>query len=204
MDMAEVLKQRRAELGISQTTLGEMAGVNVRQIARYESAEQQPVLNVAVRLAEALQISLAELAGQITHGLELGGEWHAGWQIWRKGDERIDIQEVQAIQHGQHLQLTADRTHPVDQGGYAWVGELRIWDNEVLMGWYRGADGAVRSKGVFYFVLHPQGTEATGRWTGMSMDGNILTGHAALSRNPETTQTIMQTLTNQNHQQEQP
>ena len=40
------------------------------------------------------------------------------------------------------------------------------------MGWYRGADGGVRSKGVFYFVLAPQGTEAIGRWVGMSMDGS--------------------------------
>jgi len=194
MDMADVLKTRRAELGLSQAGLAEAAGVNVRQIARYEGGEQQPALNVAVRMAEALQISLEELAGQIVHGLDLGGEWHAGWQIWRGGEESHAIQEVTANQHGQHLQLTAERTHAVEEGGYNWVGELRIWDNEVLMGWYRGADGGVRSKGVFYFVLAPQGTEAIGRWVGMSMDGNILTGNASLARSADRTEQILQEL----------
>ena len=145
MDMSEVLKGRRAELGMSQAGLAETAGVNVRQIARYESGEQQPVLSVAVQLAEALSISLAELAGQIVSGRDLGGEWYAGWQTFKDGVQRLAIQEVTAHQHGQHVQVSAERTVPVEEGGYNWAGEFRVWDNEVLMGWYRGADGSVRS-----------------------------------------------------------
>ena len=30
-------------------------------------------------------------------------------------------------------------------GSYRWRGELRLWDNEALMGWYRSTDAAVRS-----------------------------------------------------------
>jgi len=36
---------------------------------------------------------------------------------------------------------------PEDEGRYYWSGELRLWDNEILMGWYAAADGSVRSKG---------------------------------------------------------
>jgi hypothetical protein len=44
---------------------------------------------------------------------------------------------------------------PEDEGRYYWSGELRLWDNEILMGWYAAVDGSVRSKGTMYFVLHP-------------------------------------------------
>lgn len=192
VDMSEVLRSRRAELGISQADLAKAAGVNVRQIARYESGEQQPVLSVAVQLADALSISLAELAGQIVHGLDLSGQWRAGWQTYRDGTERHAIQEVDAHQHGQHLQLTAKRTAPVEEGGYDWFGELRVWDNEVLMGWYRGADGGVRSKGTMYFALNTAGTQGTGRWVGMSYDGAVITGAASLARNTDDAEKLLQ------------
>jgi hypothetical protein len=38
--------------------------------------------------------------------------------------------------------VTADDQPDADEdGGYLWRGEPRLWDNELLMGWY----GAVRS-----------------------------------------------------------
>jgi len=61
--MADVLRQRRAELGMSQVDLAAAAGVDKRQIRRYEAGEQQPVLSVAVAIANALKISVGELAG---------------------------------------------------------------------------------------------------------------------------------------------
>jgi hypothetical protein len=52
-------------------------------------------------------------------------------------------------QRGDVLDVTAETrgTQGLDEGGYLWRGELRIWDNEVLMGWYVATEGAVRSKG---------------------------------------------------------
>jgi transcriptional regulator with XRE-family HTH domain len=38
MDMAEVIRRRRAELGLSQADLAKAAGVDTRQIRRYSSA----------------------------------------------------------------------------------------------------------------------------------------------------------------------
>jgi hypothetical protein len=45
------------------------------------------------------------------------------------------------------LQLNAERAVPVAEGSYRWRGELRLRDNEALIGWYRSTDAAVRSKG---------------------------------------------------------
>ncbi len=75
MDMPDVIRTRRAALGLSQTELAKAAGLNVRQTARFEAGEQQPVLSVAVALAEALDISLNQLAGQIDDELSLSGFW---------------------------------------------------------------------------------------------------------------------------------
>ena len=58
---------------------------------------------------------------------------------------------------------------------------MRVWDNEVLMGWYVADEGAVRSKGALYFVLHQHGIHMTGRWVGLSYDGPIITGWGAIA-----------------------
>ena len=185
MDIGDVIKARRTELGMSQAQLAEAADVGTRQIARYESADSEPGLGVALRLAEALGISLTHLAGQIRTGLDLGGTWWAGWQNHRDGEEWIAVQRVESVQTGDLLALTAERSRPVDEGGYSWNGELRLWDNQVLIGWYRAADGAVQSKGSLYFALHTQGVSADGRWVGLSYDGQVVTGHATLCRDQD-------------------
>jgi transcriptional regulator with XRE-family HTH domain len=61
MEMSEVIRRRRAELGMSQADLGAAAGVDARQIRRYEAGQSQPALSVAVAIADALGISLEEL-----------------------------------------------------------------------------------------------------------------------------------------------
>ena len=185
MDIGDVIKARRAEIGMSQAQLADAAGVGTRQIARYESGDSEPGLGVALRLAEALRISLTHLAGQIRSGLDLSGEWWAGWQNRRDGEEWIAVQRVDAVQTGDLLAISAERSRPVDEGGYNWNGELRLWDNQVLIGWYRAADGAVQSKGSLYFALHRQGVSADGRWVGLSYDGQVVTGHAALCRDQD-------------------
>lgn len=44
------------------------------------------------------------------------------------------------------------------------------------MGWYVADEGAVRSKGTMYFVLHQHGLHMVGRWVGLSYDGPIISG----------------------------
>jgi transcriptional regulator with XRE-family HTH domain len=194
MDISDVIRSRRAALGLSQSELARTAGVSVRQLARYEAGDQQPVLSAAVALADALGISLAQLAGQITHDLDLSGEWWAAWQTWKDHVPRIDTQTLEVHQRGELLQLDADRAIPVEDGSYRWRGELRLWDNEALMGWYRSTDGAVRSKGTMYLALHPHGTHASGRWVGMSYDGAVISGWGAMARSDDKARQIVQDL----------
>lgn len=177
MEMSDVLKRRRTELGLSQSALAQLAGIDARQIRRYEAGDQQPLLPVAVAIAEALGISVGELAGIPHAGVSLTGDWWASWQTSKDSQEVITAQEIRLRQQGElvHAESTT-RGIEVQDGGYHWRGELRLWDNELLMGWYAASDNSVRSKGTMYFVLHPHGQHLTGRWVGMSHDGLIITG----------------------------
>lgn len=182
VDISDVIRSRRRALGTSQSQLAKAAGISLRQLARYEAGEQQPVLSVAVALANALQISLAQLAGQVHYELDFSGDWWASWQTWKNDEPRIDTHGLEITQQGDVLYLDAERALPVEKGSYEWRGELRLWDNEALMGWYRSTDAAVRSKGTMYLALHPHGTFAWGRWVGMSYDGEVITGWGVLAR----------------------
>ena len=195
VDMGEVLRQRRAELGMSQAELATAAGVDARQIRRYETGEQQPVLSVAVAIADALKISVGELAGIPRHKVDLRGDWFSAWQSYRDGTELVAVQGVTIKQQGELLQLeTLARGRPVAEGGYHWRGELRLWDNEILMGWYTSIDSSVRSKGTMYFVLHPQGRQMEGRWVGLSYDGKMVTGLGAMARTEDEARAAITTL----------
>ena len=86
MDLPDVIRTRRAALGLSQTELANAAKLHVRQIARYEAGEQQPSLSVAVQLAEALDVSLNQLAGQIDDELNL-----TGWVMNAHDERSVDL-----------------------------------------------------------------------------------------------------------------
>jgi hypothetical protein len=95
-------------------------------------------------------------------------------------------------QHGELIQIEATaRGRPVEEGGYLWRSELRLWDNEILLGWYAASDGSVRSKGTIYFVIHPHGIHATGRWVGLSYDGTIITGWSSMAKSEEEARTLV-------------
>ena len=74
MDMHEVIRQRRSELGMSQANLATKVGVDRRQIRRYETGETQPTLSVAKTIARALGITIDELVGDETHRIDLTGD----------------------------------------------------------------------------------------------------------------------------------
>ncbi len=181
--MSEVIRQRRAALGMSQSDLARAAGVDTRQIRRYEAGEQQPLLSVAVTIADALGISVSELAGRTPNRVTVTGEWWASWQTSRDGIEKIATQPVHMRQEGDLVHIAAtQRGLSADEGGYLWTGELRLWDNQVLTGWYAAADGAVRSKGTMFLVMHPHGIHLTGRWVGLGYDDQIMSGWASMGK----------------------
>ena len=143
VEMSEVIRGRRAELGMSQAQLAAAAGVDTRQIRRYESGEQQPMLSVAVAIAQALEITIGQLAGEPTHRVVLIGDCWASWQTFKDRREVITAQEVRLAQRGDELRVeVTTRGVAVEDGGYLWRGEMRPWDSEILMGWYTADDQA--------------------------------------------------------------
>jgi transcriptional regulator with XRE-family HTH domain len=180
--LGDTIRTRRKELGLSQAELAKACGVHLRQIRRYESDEQQPVLTVAVQLAAALGLSIAELAGEPSTQPRLDGTWWAAWQTFVRGEQVITSQPVALQQLGQTVRIEAlELSTEKTIADYLWRGELRVWDNHILMGWYAATDENVRDKGTMFFVLHTHGDYAEGRWVGNSYDGPIVTGCAALA-----------------------
>lgn len=186
--MPEVIRTRRAALALSQADLAERVGVDKRQIRRYEAGESHPNLPVARDIADALGISLDELAGSDVRRVGLSGEWWAAWQTYQDGREVHTVQQITIRQRGDVVQVaTQDRGNvTLEEGGYTWRGEFRLWDNEALIGWYTATDEAVRSKGSMFFHLHPHGQHMTGRWVGLSHDGPLITGGAVIAKEKNT------------------
>jgi transcriptional regulator with XRE-family HTH domain len=172
------IKLRAAELGLSQTQLADQVGVHVRQIRRYEKGEQQPVLDVAKRLANALELSLDELAGAPDDPLD--GTW------WTARQVEVD---------GRAFTITVDAQFTTQRGvtrveGRGWRGELQRSAHGTLAGWYADEHG---QQGTMLFVL--DGDRAVGRWTGTTANRQISGGHAALARTREGAQGVITGLT---------
>jgi transcriptional regulator with XRE-family HTH domain len=192
MDLGDVIRRRRDELGMSQAELARLANVDARQIRRYEAGDQQPLFAVAVAIAGALRLPLSELAGMPAHRVKLSGEWWASWQTFRDGVEKIATQQVELRQEGELIYVaTVTRGLAVEEGGYHWSGELRLWDNEVLMGWYAANDGSIRSKGTLYFVLDAHGLHMSGRWVGLGYDNKIMTGWGSMGKTQDEAEAVI-------------
>lgn len=199
MELHEVMRQRRAELNMSQAELAVKAGVDKRQIRRYESGDTQPTLPIAKAIAAALDVTIDELAGAEAHRINLTGDWWSCWQTFKDGDEIITFQEMTIRQQNDRMQIAATNRGnvTVEEGGYLWDGELRLWDNEILMGWYVATDGGVRSKGTLFFTVHPHGVSMSGRWVGLSYDGPIVTGWGTMAKSEEEARSLMEELRTQ-------
>jgi transcriptional regulator with XRE-family HTH domain len=182
--LGEVMRARSRTLGLTQATLAERAGVHVRQIRRYESGEQQPVLAVAARIAAALDVTLDELAGAPGAAAVVDGDWWAARQVQIDGQAMTVGLPVRLTQHGPAIELEG-----LEPGrGGAWRGELRLWSGPTLTGWYAGAAGDVRSRGTMLLLLREGGRLAEGRWIGVAANGAVVTGAAALARTREEAQ----------------
>ena len=196
MDLPDILKTRRAALGMSQVELASASGLSLRQIARYEAGEQQPSLSGAVALAETLDISLMQLAGQEPGAVDLAGDWWAAWETFKDGERRVATHSLVLVQRGDRIYADADRGREPDvgDGGYRWRGELKLWDSRSLIGWYRSTEPGVRSKGSMYFALNPHGHDAWGKWVGLSQDGLVVSGWSALARTSDTATQVVHRL----------
>ena len=192
MEMSEVIRRHRTVRGLSQADLAALVGVDKRQIRRYEAGDTQPTLSVGRAIASALGISLDELAGEEPHRVAVDGYWWACWQTWTEGVEGIYPHRVEITQRDDTLEIVAvTQGAPAEHGGYLWRGEMRVFDNEAVIGWYAAKDGDVRSKGSMYFRLHPHGLHMTGRWVGLSYDGPLVSGWGAIARTEDEVLSLM-------------
>ncbi|HEU0018859.1 MAG TPA: helix-turn-helix transcriptional regulator [Thermoleophilaceae bacterium] len=58
---ASNLRRRRKELGLSQEQLGTRANIQMADISRYENGSRDPRISTVARLAEALDVTIADL-----------------------------------------------------------------------------------------------------------------------------------------------
>jgi len=79
---------------MSQAGLAAAAGVSLRQVGRYESGEQQPVLGVALSLAEALGMTLNEMVD------ELQGQIASLAETVRSLQEAVEVLQDRALGAG--------------------------------------------------------------------------------------------------------
>lgn len=166
-----------------------------RLFSPYTGEVPQP----AELLSPAEMSSIGEDQEKLTempsHTIDLSGQWWASWQTFRDGVQKIATQQVECKQSGELIQV-ATITHglSIEEGGYHWSGELRLWDNEILMGWYAATEGPVRSKGTMYFALHPHGLHMTGRWVGLGYDDRIMTGWGSMAKTREGAEAVIDRL----------
>lgn len=70
VSFAENLRRRRKELGLSQEQLGARANIQMADISRYESGSRDPRITTIARLAQALEVPIAELLAVPPRGFE--------------------------------------------------------------------------------------------------------------------------------------
>ena len=120
---------------------------------------------------------------------------HAGrFQCLAPLTGEVATPKVEIKQEGELLQIATITRGLSEEGGYHSSGELRLWDNEMLMDWYAATDGSIRSKGTFYFVLHPHGLNMSCRWVGPGFDGRIMSGWASMGQTREESEKTMTSL----------
>lgn len=169
--MPEVIKRRRLELGMSQAELAEQAGVDQRQIRRYESGEAQPNLAAARSLARALAITLDALAGDPAFE-NITGVW---WMAWSSREAATALQQIEIRTRGMDLEMAV--TESGENGlPLNWRGPLYA----TKAGGFAGIFTSDTVNGSL--VLDWSGGDLTGVWVALPGDQGFGYGQLALSR----------------------
>jgi transcriptional regulator with XRE-family HTH domain len=187
--VGEIMQSRRRELGLTQTRAANTAGLTLDVYQRFESGEQEPTLAAAAAVCAALDISLTQLAGVKPRPVDFNGQW---WAIWQGGLERRDVPDlhtVNALRVGDFLLLDN-----------AWRGNLLIFGNEVLTGWYRPPARTTRSRQSL-FLWHPASSDYLyGRWTGVAANNTVISGWCVFARDEATARHVFDDLVKDNIQ----
>ncbi len=68
VEMADRVKRLREAAGLSQPQLAEKAGISVWLLRRWEQTGRTPLFGTIIKVADALDVSLDELAGRDVKG----------------------------------------------------------------------------------------------------------------------------------------
>ena len=178
MQTSDVIARRRTELGLSQAQLGQRVGTDPRNIRRYESGESVPTLGVAQSIAQALGITLDELAGGTP---PFAGLW---WSTWEGIATDTLTGPVNLAHHGRTVDV-----NPVAPGDSAQSDESLQWrssllaDGDDLLGWFDLHSPDVDARGTLQ--LRRRGELITGTWVKISLRSGMSTGSIGLGRTRE-------------------
>lgn len=70
MEFEKILTKLRKEKRLSQEELAKGAGIHANVVGRYERGEAKPSIEIALKLAEVLEVSLDFLAGKETQQID--------------------------------------------------------------------------------------------------------------------------------------
>ncbi|WP_230205145.1 helix-turn-helix domain-containing protein [Parafrankia elaeagni] len=200
------LEDKGGQAGVTWMEVSKEVDITDRRqlIVGGSAAAVVPVAVASATMSSASAVPAPQPAAPVAPGAqarvrnELAGRWWTSWQTFRDGEEIHSSQEVAVSHTGDHLTIEAvSRGLALESGGYLWSGELRLFDNEILMGWYAAADGPVRSKGTLFLSLHPHGDRLTGRWVGLSYDGLFIEGWGTMARSEEVSISLLERLRKQ-------
>lgn len=197
------LRQIREKLHITQEQLAKSLGYSRSVIANAEAgrgisraflhryAEHCPedatlILSLAPRPKEPLEENDVETMffSRSSRKTDLDGTWFALWESTADREAVINTEElrVKARRNGVITIQNVEPSPENPKGGYLWIAESRLFDNQYLLGTYIAREPNVRSKGVLYMVIHPSGRFLNGQWIGSNYDGDWARGLVVVGR----------------------
>lgn len=187
--VAETIQNRRRQIGLTQLAAATAARLPLETYQRIEAGSEAPSLAAATAIAAALDMPLPELAGIVPRPVDLNGQWWTSWQGALDQIDTIDTHQVTVLQAGDRLLL--------DSG---WRGELQIWGNEILVGWYRPEPNMARTRAGVFLWLPAYEDYVYGRWSGVSANNTVVSGWCALARDEGRAKELIDGLVQDNHQ----
>lgn len=204
------LASLRGELGLTQEQLAGRLGYSRSVVANAEKGRgissafidrfAQTFPSLAQRLynlrtgyeqAEGALLTESESADMFlrraTPATNLDGRWFALWESTADNEEVINAEAIDmkmrrgGVLYIQNLEKSPDNP----KGGYLWVAECRVYDNQYILGTYIAREPNVRSKGSMYLVIHRSGRYIDGQWIGCNYDHDWARGLVVFAREPD-------------------
>lgn len=205
-----ILVQVRRAAGMTQDGIASMLGYSRSAIANAERGRgiSKTLLDKYIQIypgeCEAAGLSVAvfespdDVSGAVlqdgdvdnmflrrsTSSARLDGTWFALWESTAEDEQVLNSEELEVRSRRNGI-ITIQNREPSPEnprGGYLWICQSRMYDNQFILGQYISREPNVRSKGVLYLVIHRSGRFILGQWVGCNYDSDWARGLVVLSR----------------------